>query len=308
VTIPGRHAVLVGATASGKSDLAMALARRDPAWELVSADSMQVYRGMDIGTAKPTAAEQAEVPHHLIDVFAPSEDASVAWFQHAAGDVLADLEARGRRGLIVGGTALWVQAVLDDLQIPGQYPDVRAILESDPDTEALHAQLEVLDPAAAEKMNPTNRRRILRALEVTMGSGQPFSSFGPGLGAHPPTPFVVTGLARDAVDLRGRIAARYDRQMAAGLLDEVAALRDLEPPMSRTARQALGYKELLEHLDGACSLEEALDLAVRRTVRFARRQRAWFRRDPRIQWIEAPPEGDDIDPNLLVDALTALVG
>jgi len=300
----GRHAVLVGATASGKSEVALALARRDRSWELVSADSMQVYRGMDIGTAKPTAAEQAEVPHHLIDVLDPSEDANVAWYQQAAVEVLADLEARGRRGLIVGGTALWVQAVLDDLQIPGQYPEVRAILESDPDTAALHAQLVTLDPLAATRMEASNRRRILRALEVTMGSGRPFSSYGPGLDAHPPTGFTLVGIKRDADDLRARIASRYEQQMAAGFLDEVRRLRDHPRGISRTAGQALGYKELLEHLDGTLTLEDAVDLAVRRTGRFARRQWAWFRRDPRIRWLEAEP-GAPADA--LVDALASVV-
>ena len=300
-----RHAVLVGATASGKSALALDLARRDASWELVSVDSMQVYRGMDIGTAKPSAAERAEVRHHLIDLLDPWDDGTVAWFQGEARAAIADIESRGRRALLVGGTALYVQAVVDDLDIPGQYPEVRAILESDPDTGALHAQLAALDPRAATRMEPTNRRRILRALEVTMGSGRPFSSYGPGLDAHPPTPFTLVGIKRDADDLRARIAERYEHQMAAGFLDEVHRLRDHPRGISRTAGQALGYKELLEHLDGTLALEEAVDLAIRRTGRFARRQWAWFRRDPRIQWLEAPA---DAAGNLLVGALGAAVG
>jgi len=300
-----RHAVLVGATASGKSALALALARRDPTWELVSADSMQVYRGMDIGTAKPTAAERAEIPHHLLDLLEPWEDGTVAWFQGQARGAIADIERRGRRALLVGGTALYVQAVVDDLDIPGQYPEVRAILESDPDTSALHAQLVELDPLAASRMEATNRRRIVRALEVTMGSGRPFSSYGPGLDAHPPTDFTMVGLKRETDDVRARIVDRYRQQMAAGFLDEVRRLRDHPRGISRTAAQALGYKELLEHLDGTLTLDEAIDLAIRRTGRFARRQWAWFRRDPRIQWLEAPA---DEPGNLLVDALEAAVG
>jgi len=300
-----RHAVLVGATASGKSALALELARRDPSWELVSADSMQVYRGMDIGTAKPSAAERAEVPHHLLDLLEPWEDGTVAWFQGEARAAIADIERRGRRALLVGGTALYVQAVVDDLDIPGQYPEVRAILESDPDTAALHAQLAALDPLAASRMETTNRRRILRALEVTMGSGQPFSSYGPGLDAHPPTELTLVGLRREPDDLRARIDARYQQQMAAGFLDEVRRLREHPRGISRTAGQALGYKELLEHLDGILTLDEAVDLAIRRTGRFARRQWAWFRRDPRIRWLEAPADGPG---NLLVDALGAAVG
>ena len=300
-----RHAVLVGATASGKSALALELARRDPSWELVSVDSMQVYRGMDIGTAKPTAAEQAEVPHHLLDRLHPWEDGTVAWFQAEAQAAIAGIEERGHRALLVGGTALYVQAVVDGLDIPGQYPDVRARLELNDDTAALYAQLVELDPQAAGRMEPTNRRRIIRALEVTMGSAQRFSSYGPGLDAHPPTDFTMVGIRRASDDLRARIAARYERQMDAGFLAEVRRLRDDPRGISRTARQALGYKELLDHLDGRLTLDEALDLAIRRTRRFARRQSAWFRRDPRITWLDATPDGDG---NLLVDALRALVG
>jgi tRNA dimethylallyltransferase len=301
----GGHAALVGATASGKSALALALARRDPSWELVSVDSMQVYRGMDIGTAKPTPAERAEVPHHLLDRLDPWEDGTVAWFQQEAQAVLADLAARGRRGLLVGGTALYLQAVVDDLEIPGRFPDARAEVEREGDTRALHRRLQELDPLAAGRMEPDNRRRVVRALEVTLGSGRPFSSFGPGLDAHPPSAIPLVGVARTADDLRERIAARYDAQMAAGFLDEAAALHAHPRGLSRTAAQALGYKELIEHLEGRSDLPEAVDLARRRTVRFARRQRAWFRRDPRITWLEA---GADSDPELLVDALAHAVG
>ncbi len=301
----GRHAALVGATASGKSALAMALARRDPSWELVSADSMQVYRGMDIGTAKPTVTERAEVPHHLIDRLEPWEDGTLAWYQREAQAAIADIEARGGRALLVGGTALYVQAVVEDLDIPGQFPEVRRLLETDADTPALYAQLLELDPLAASRMQPGNRRRILRALEVVLGSGRPFSSYGPGLDVHPPTPFAMVGIRREADDLRGRIQDRYVVQMAAGFLDEVRRLRAHPRGISRTARQALGYKELLGHLDGEHTLDEALELAVRRTGRFARRQWAWFRRDPRITWLEVNEGGP---PNALVTALAAAVG
>jgi tRNA dimethylallyltransferase len=305
MTEPGRHAALVGATASGKSAVALALARRDPTWELVSVDSMQVYRRMDIGTAKPTAAERAEVPHHLIDLLEPWEDGTVAWFQREARRVIADIEARGRRALLVGGTGLYLQAVVDDLDIPGQYPEARAAIEADLDTGALHRRLAELDPLAASRMEPSNRRRIVRALEVTVGSGRPFSSYGPGLDARPDTPVRLVGLAREPDDLAARIERRYSEQMAAGFLDEVAALRQDERGISRTAAQALGYKELLAHLDGELALDEALDLAVRRTRQFARRQRAWFRRDPRIHWVEA---SDGTDHNLLVDEVASAVG
>ncbi len=301
----GRHAVLVGATASGKSALAMALARRAPEWELVSVDSMQVYRGMDIGTAKPTTGERAEVPHHLLDLLDPWEEGAVAWFQRQALATIADIEGRGRRALLVGGTALYVQAIVDELDIPAQYPEVRAELDAEPDTAALHARLHALDPLAADRMDPANRRRVVRALEVTLGSGRLFSTYGPGLDVHPPTPFTMVGLRRSSDDLRARIAARYRVQLDAGFLDEVRRLHDDPRGLSRTAAQALGYRELHEHLTAEVPLDVALDLAVRRTGRFARRQWAWFRRDPRITWLDLGP-GEEA--NLLVDDLARTVG
>ena len=215
------------------------------------------------------------------------------------------MEARGRRALLVGGTALYVQAIVDDLDIPGQYPAVRAELEADPDTAGLYARLVELDATAAARMEPGNRRRVVRALEVTLGSGRPFSSFGPGLDVHPPTSFTMVGVRRDPTDLRVRIADRYVAQIEAGFLDEVRRLHAHPRGVSRTAAQALGYKELREHLSGPRPLDDAVDLAVRRTARFARRQSAWFRRDPRIAWLDASP---DRDGNLLVDDLARTVG
>ncbi len=295
--------MLVGTTASGKSALALELARRDPTWELVSVDSMQVYRRMDIGTAKATAVERAEVPHHLLDLLEPWEAGTVAWFQRRAQAAIADIEDRGRRALLVGGTGLYLQAVVDDLEIPGQFADVRRILEDDPDTAALHRQLLDLDPVAAGRMDPGNRRRVLRALEVTLGSGRAFSSFGPGIDAHPPSAFTMVGLRRESAELRARIVERYRQQMTDGFLEEARALRADPRGVSRTAAQALGYRELGDHLDGSCSEEAALDLAIRRTGRFARRQWAWFRRDPRITWLDVAVGG-----NPLVDDLAAVVG
>ncbi len=190
------HAALIGPTASGKSAIAHAIALADRSWELVTIDSMQVYRGMDIGTAKPTAREQREVPYHLLDVADPWEDHDVARFQADARAAIADIESRGRRALLVGGTALYLRAVVDELTLPGQFPGVRAGLEAEPDTAALHARLAELDPTAAARMEPSNRRRIVRALEVTLGSGRPFSSFGPGLDEHPPTRFALVAVRR----------------------------------------------------------------------------------------------------------------
>ena len=278
--------MIVGPTASGKSDLAMGVARLIGSAEIVALDSMQVYRGMDIGTATPTPADQDEVPHHLIDLVDPSEEFAVAELQARAREVIGEIGGRGAVPVLVGGTGLYVRAVIDELRIPGRYPELRAEFEVEPDTAALHRRLAALDPVAAGRMEPTNRRRVVRALEVTLGSGQPFSSYGPGLAHYPPVPFVQVGLRWDRERLDDRIAARYQQQMADGFLDEVRSLA--EGPISRTASQALGYKELLAHLRGEATLDEALELAVVRTRRFARRQERWFRRDPRIHWLNAP--------------------
>lgn len=296
-----QHLALVGPTASGKSAIAFALAVERDDVEIVTVDSMQVYRGMDIGTAKPSAAERAAVPHHLLDLVDPHEDHTVAEWQRAARVVLAGIEARGHRALLVGGTGLYLRAIVDDLDIPGQWPEVRASLEEEVasvGSEALHARLVDLDPLAASRMEPGNQRRVVRALEVSIGSGRPFSSFGPGLDVHRPAPITQVALAIDPPDLATRIEARYQRQLEAGFLAEVADLLARPAGLSRTAAQALGYKELAAHLRGEVPLADAVDLAVRRTRQFARRQRSWFRRDPRIEWV-----GPDEAPNRLLAAL-----
>ena len=283
---PNGHLVIVGATASGKSVLAMELARRRPGVELVSMDSMALYRGMDVGTTAPTAAERAEVPHHLVDLVDPTEDFTVSEFQVAARRALDDMEGRGARAVLVGGTGLHVRAVVDDLEIPGRYDEVREALDADDDTPGLHTRLAGLDPVAAGRMEPTNRRRVVRALEVTLGSGRPFSSFGPGLEAYPATPFTQVGLRVDREVLDRRIADRYRHQLEDGFLDEVRWLAALDGGPSRSAAQALGYSELLAHLRGECTLADAIADAVAATRRFARRQERWFRRDPRIEWFD----------------------
>jgi tRNA dimethylallyltransferase len=284
-----RHLAIVGPTASGKSAFALALARTLGDVEIVSLDSMQVYRGFDIGTAKPTPAEQAEVVHHLIDVVDPSEEWSVLRTQAGARDAIAGIEARGRRALLVGGTGLYVRAVVDDLAIPPTDPAVRDAIDVQAalDVAALYERLARLDPAAAARMEPGNRRRIVRALEVIELTGRPFSSFGPGIDAYgaPAIPVTILGLAVEPAELARRIQVRFTAMRDAGLVDEVRVLAG--QPFSRTAREAIGYREVLDHLAGACSLADALDAAVRRTRRFARRQRVWFRRDPRVQWIDA---------------------
>lgn len=292
---PGRHLVLVGPTASGKTDLAIRVARRrierGLPTEVVSCDSMAVYRGMDVGTATPTLDERAGVRHHLLDVVDPWEEYSVQRFVEMADQAMDDIESRGASALLVGGTGLYVQAVTDALDLPGRFPEVVAQL--DPlSTDELTARLAELDPVAAERVPPGNRRRLLRALEVTIGSGRRFSESGPGLTAFPPTPFVLVGLAVPREVLRTRIADRYRHQVAHGLVAEVRALLQLPEGISRTAAEALGYRELLACESGEIGFDEALAVAVQRTGRFAVRQERWFRRDPRIEWFSAGPDVD----------------
>lgn len=301
------HLALVGPTASGKSALAFAAARALGDVEIVSIDSMQVYRGLDVGTAKPTPEERATVAHHLIDVADPWEQWSVARFQAAARAAVADIEARGKRALLVGGTGLYVQAVIDDLRFPGEDLALRAKLEAqtaEPGGIATaYAELERADPVAASRIDPHNARRIVRALEVIRLTGQAFSSFGPGIGCHGPTAFPVrlSGVWLPRAVLATRIARRFAAMRDAGLVDEVRALvAPDQPGLARTARQAIGYKEVLACLDGEePSLDAALDVAMRRTRSFARRQRMWFRRDPRITWFGAGGKSDVLAPALL---------
>jgi tRNA dimethylallyltransferase len=271
----------------------------------VSLDSMQVYRGLDIGTAKPTTAERAAVPHHVIDVVDPAEDWSAVRHQHAARAAVADITARGKRALLVGGTGLYVQAVVDDLRFPAEHPDLRAELEAwtaEPGgVAAAYAELERRDAEAAARIDPHNARRIVRALEVIRLTDRPFSSFGPGVDHFGPTAFPVhmvgVWLPRDV--LNARIGGRFAAMRDGGLVDEVCRLLD-GPPLSRTASQAIGYKEVCAALsDTEMSLDEAFDMAIRRTRSFARRQRMWFRRDTRIAWLGTANNPCDLLPPLL---------
>ena len=293
-----RHLALIGPTASGKTELAIEAAAALGDAEIVMADAMCVYRGMDIGTAKPTPAQQSEVPHHLVDLVEPGDDYSIAMFQAESRRVIADIESRGRRALVVGGSGLYVRAVVDGFSPPPQFPAVRSELDDEADTGALHERLRELDPVAAARMEPTNRRRVLRALEVTLGSGRPFSSHGGALSDYPSSRFRQVGIWLDRERLSARISQRYARQMEDGFLDEVKALAARPTGLSRTAAQALGYRELLDHVNGGSSLPEALETAISRTRAFARRQRVWFRRDPRISWL-----GTASDPRTLKTAL-----
>lgn len=291
--------MLVGPTASGKSAAAVELALQRCAsgrlTEIVSCDSMAVYRGMDIGTATPNDVERRGVPHHLLDVVEPSEEFSVQRFVELVNGALDDIESRGADAVLVGGTGLYVQAIVDGLRPPPQFPDVAAELEL-LDTTDLEAKLNSLDPVASARVPPGNRRRLIRALEVTIGSGRPFSSYGPGLDAYPDTPFVFTGLTLPRDVMAARIAARYLQQMDAGFLAEVIALSNSPAGWSRTAAAALGYRELVAHLRGEMDLADAVALAVQRTRRFAVRQERWFRRDPRIEWFAATSNGGDPAP------------
>jgi tRNA dimethylallyltransferase len=293
---------IVGPTASGKSAVAMAVARQLGDVELVSIDSMQVYRGMDIGTAKPTPAERAQVPHHLLDLVEPTHDFTVAEFRDAYAEALARIGRHGHRALLVGGTGLYHRVVIDDFDLPGQWPDVRAELEADSDTAALFERLRALDPAATTKMEPTNRRRIVRALEVTLGSGRAFSSFGPGVDDYPPTEVVQIGLRWPREVITDRIARRVRQMIDDGLVDEVRALANVG--FSRTAAQALGYKEILDALDGLVSEDEAIATIITRTRQFAVRQERWFRRDPRVRWIDIEHDAVAEASPVVIDALT----
>jgi tRNA dimethylallyltransferase len=300
-----RSLVILGPTASGKSSLAMALATsdagRDLGIELLSIDAMQVYRGMDIGTAKPTASEQALVRHHLIDLVDATQAFTVAQFQIAYQHAVDDITSRGGRALLVGGTGLYVRAVVDGLTLPGQWPEVRARLDDELITlgpEALHQRLCQLDPTAGSKMEPSNSRRIIRALEVCEGSGRPFSSFGPGVDTYPASEVQQVALRWPRDVLARRIEERVQVMIERGLQAEVEKL--LTQGLSPTALQALGYKEMVEHIEGRMSLEEAIATIVVKTRQFAVRQERWFRRDPRINWfdIESDPV-TEVAPQLI---------
>jgi tRNA dimethylallyltransferase len=289
-TAPGPVLALVGPTAAGKTALAMELAPRLGA-EVVSADAMLVYRGMDIGTAKPTPAERARVPHHLVDLVDPAEEFSVARFQPLARAAIADVLGRGRVPLLVGGSGLYFHAVVDDFTFPPTDPTVRAGLEAEAAAgglPVLYDRLSRTDPAAAARIQPANLRRIVRALEVLELTGRPFSSYRAAMD-DPRARYRLTVLGLDPGPdlLRAAVAERVAAMAAAGLVEEVRRLAGR--PLSRTARQALGYKELLDALEGGTPVEQALQAVVTRTRAYARRQLAWFRRDRRVRWGTLPP-------------------
>lgn len=282
-----RRAVVavVGATATGKSDLACQLARLLDG-EVVNADSMQVYRGMDIGTAKLTPAERGGVPHHLLDIWPVTKAANVAEYQALARAAIADIHGRGRLPILVGGSGLYVRAVLDELAFPGHDPVLRAHLErelAEVGPAVLHARLAVLDPIAAAAILPGNGRRIVRALEVIELTGAPFTATLPAPQSH--YRHLTLGLTTARQDLDQAIADRVERMWARGFVAEVAGLAGL--PGSPTASRALGYRQILAHLAGEIDEATAQAETIRVTRKFARRQEAWFRREPDVRWLAA---------------------
>jgi tRNA dimethylallyltransferase len=296
---------LVGPTASGKTEASVDLARRLEA-EVVLVDSMTVYQGMDVGTAKPTAEDRAGVPHHLIDVADPGEGFSVAAFQRLARGATEEIRGRGRAVLLVGGSGLYFRAVVDGLELPGTDPALRRTLEAEAQvlgSAALHERLAGFDPDGASRIEPGNTRRTVRALEVAALTGRPFSSFALAWDRYPPDRVRAAGVAVDPSALRTRIEARVARMLSGGLVEEVRALLERGAGRMATASQAIGYAEVAEHLAGRMTLDQVRERMAVRTRHLARRQMAWFRRDPRIRWFSAGAEGavevvDDIEEYL----------
>ena len=299
--------MLVGPTAAGKSSLAAAMVRRYAAEgqraEVVNADSMLVYRGMDIGTAKPSAAERAEIRHHMVDLLDVDHSATVAEFQQLARAAIADCRARNVIPIVVGGSALYVRAIVDDFEFPGTDPAVRARLENEvlaQGAERLHQRLSEVDPLAATRILPGNARRVVRALEVIELTGRSFSAVLPER-RYVLADVVQIGIAVDRPTLDARIAARVEEMWAAGFVDEVRRLDSVGLRASLTASRALGYRQVLRYLDGEISEAQARDLTVIGTRKFARRQESWFRKDARISWLP-------YDHPELVSAAHALAG
>jgi tRNA dimethylallyltransferase len=278
---------VVGATAAGKSDLAVDLALA-LGGEVINADSMQLYRGMDIGTAKLTQAERKGVPHHLLDVWDVTRTASAAEYQELADAAIAKIESRGRAPIVAGGSGLYVRAALGDLEFPGTDEAIRERLEAqlaEQGPAPLYDRLRAADPAAAAVILPGNGRRIVRALEVIELSGRPFSATMPGYDGGRPA--IQLGLQVDRTELDRRIEARVDRMWSAGFETEVRQLAARGLRDGKTASRALGYQQMLRYLDGELTQDQARDETVRATRRFARRQESWFRRDPRVLWLGA---------------------
>ena len=282
---PRRVLAIVGPTASGKSAAAMEVARPRDDVEVVAVDAFTIYRGMDIGTAKPSAEDRAAVPHHCVDLLDPTEDVDVAWFQQVARDAIADVHDRGHVPLLVGGSGLYFRAVVDDMRFPPHDPDVRARLEQEwaGRPEEAHAAVTAADPEAAARIEPNNLRRSIRVLEVVELTGERFSDYADTPHASVVGDLDVTYLEPSSDVTRARIAERADRMVDDGLVAEVARIRAAHGPLSTTAAQGIGYAEAAAVLDGELDEADLADHVARRTWAYARRQRGWFRKDPRCQ-------------------------
>ena len=279
--------VICGATATGKSDIAIQVAQEIDA-EIINADSMQLYRGMDIGTAKLPSGERGGITHHLLDVLDVHQDSTVAWYQELARATISEIHARQKDVVIVGGTGLYIKAILDDLNFPDTNPQIRAKLEAEANefgAASLFARLEVLDPAAALAIDRANTRRVIRALEVIEITGQPFTANLPREDSSRYPDAMQFGLVMDREHLRERIDLRVDRMWEQGFVAEVDQLISQGIRKGVTAQRALGYAQILAMRDGAISEEEAKEETKRASRQYARRQETWFSRDARIQWV-----------------------
>ncbi|MCT1683635.1 tRNA (adenosine(37)-N6)-dimethylallyltransferase MiaA [Corynebacterium appendicis] len=301
---PVTPVAVVGPTASGKSDLGIALAR-ELGGEVVNVDSMQLYRGMDIGTAKLPPAERGGIPHHLLDIWEVTRTASVAEYQARAVAEVEDIAARGAVPILVGGSMMYVQSLIDDWQFPPTDPAVRAKYEArqaEIGVQALHAELAEVDPQAAGIIEDNDPRRTVRALEVIELTGKPFQASQPPKDAPPRWGTRIIGLRTNAEWLNPRIEKRTQLMFDRGFVDEVRTLIDAGLTPDSTAGRAIGYAQVLDYLAGKCSLEEAVESTVTGTRRYVRRQRSWFNRDKRIAWIDA----DQAPEELLRAALDSL--
>jgi len=279
--------VIAGATATGKSSLSVQLADAIDA-EIINADSMQVYRGMDIGTAKISVEERQGIPHHMLDVLDVTQDSTVAWYQVAAREAIDDIHSRGKNVVMVGGTGLYIKAVIDELNFPDTDPMVRHTLNKEAEDlgiDAMFARLEKLDPAAAIAIDRANLRRIIRALEVIEITGKPFTANLPREESIRYPDARQFGLVMDREQLSQRIDERVNKMFEQGLVSEVQKLVAAGLLQGRTAQRALGYSQVLSHLQGEVSLEAAIEETKRATRQYARRQETWFSRDTRIKWI-----------------------
>ena len=279
--------VIAGATATGKSALSVSLAQAIDA-EIINADSMQVYKGMDIGTAKISSEERQGISHHMLDVLHVNEDSTVAWYQNAAREKIDEIHSRGKNVVLVGGTGLYIKSVIDELNFPDTDPMVRHTLNKEAEElgiDAMFARLEKMDPAAALAIDRANLRRIIRALEVIEITGQPFTANLPREESVRYPQARQFGLVMDRELLSKRIDERVNKMFEQGLVAEVAHLIDSGLTQGRTAQRALGYSQVISHLQGDISLEAAIEETKRATRQYARRQETWFSRDARIKWI-----------------------